>query len=275
MSYLKSPVLGEGLGISRQSGCVPTVVTREFAGQVRWGLSRKWSQVLDTVRLNTMVYFALGMETTSLRGFRLDVLNGVARTTVVELAAAAMMDVASNGSREEGYPVWVVVSRNAAYVSKENGVFGSGTPRPPRMAFLGVLQATAGDAALLLFSPPLAQHLLPASLSSSLKRESADAKIAELIDLLNPSSNPYLLKLPLMLNVQQGLLRSERDSLTQNVCVPYMRDKDDTDGRWENLEAQQCVESTCSPGRPGRRSRAQVQECISVARALLPEEECC
>ncbi|KAJ0430544.1 hypothetical protein HanRHA438_Chr17g0832791 [Helianthus annuus] len=46
---LKLAVLGECLWVSGEPSSVPTVVTWEFPGEVRWGLTGEWAQVLNTV----------------------------------------------------------------------------------------------------------------------------------------------------------------------------------------------------------------------------------
>ena len=49
MDDLKFTVLGKSFRVCRKPSGVPTVVTREFAGQIAWGLSGEWAQVLDSV----------------------------------------------------------------------------------------------------------------------------------------------------------------------------------------------------------------------------------
>lgn len=50
MNYLKSPVPGKGLRISRQSSGVPSIVSWKFSSQVRGSLSWEGSQILHSVR---------------------------------------------------------------------------------------------------------------------------------------------------------------------------------------------------------------------------------
>jgi hypothetical protein len=48
-TYLQGPVLGICLGIGREAGCVPAIVTWELALQIRGGLCREGSQELGAV----------------------------------------------------------------------------------------------------------------------------------------------------------------------------------------------------------------------------------
>ncbi|WVZ12118.1 hypothetical protein V8G54_016648 [Vigna mungo] len=45
----KFTVFSKSLRVSRKPSSVPTIVTREFTSEVRWGLTGEWAQILDTV----------------------------------------------------------------------------------------------------------------------------------------------------------------------------------------------------------------------------------